>query len=274
MSHKEEMITSSTPSIKLRLRRDYPLNKPICVLVCHHWITMHLEFFDGLTKEMNKSDILVYRYDARGHGKSEGKKGYIKTIFEMVEDLKYVIDLAKKENPNLPIFLIGHSLGGQISALFVTKYPNELNGVITLAGCFRENMKIFGNVSLEKDPKLFLPIKEAFNIKDKENLDPEEIARMDPLVLVELSISIIKSVYEGINYLKKECKKLDIPIFIINGSIDNMVSEKDAIEFYMETEAKDKSLSIYSGFGHNSINEKNGNLIVNHVIEWIRYRIQ
>ena len=53
-----------------------------------------------------------------------------------------------------------------------------------------------------------------------------------------------------------------------------MVSEKDAIEFYMETEAKDKSLSIYSGFGHNSINEKNGNLIVNHVIEWIKYRLK
>ena len=97
---------------------------------------------------------------------------------------------------------------------------------------------------------------------------------MDPLALIELSISIIKSVYEGIDYLKKECKKLDIPIFIINGSVDNMVSEKDAIEFYMETEAKDKSLSIYSGFGHNSIIEKDGNIIVNHVIEWINYKLK
>ena len=102
--HKEEMIASSTPSIKLRLKRDYPSNKPKCVLVCHHGITLHLEFFDSLTKEMNNSDIIVYRFDARGHGKSEGKKGYIKTIFEMVEDLKVVIDLAKKENPNFQSF--------------------------------------------------------------------------------------------------------------------------------------------------------------------------
>ena len=43
----------------------------------HHGITLHLEFFDSLIKEMNNSDIIVYRFDARGHGKSEGKKGYI-----------------------------------------------------------------------------------------------------------------------------------------------------------------------------------------------------
>lgn len=272
--HKEEMITSSSPDIKIRLRRDYPSNEPKCVLVCHHGVTLHLEYFSTLAKEMNKSNIIVYSFDARGHGKSEGKKGYLKTIFEMVEDLKVVIDLAKKENEKLPIFLIGHSLGGLIASIFATKYQNKINGLITLAAVLRENMNVLEHFPFDKDPEIYLPLKDVFKVKDKTKLNPEDLPKMSPLVLDKLSISIIKCVYEGIDYLKKECKKLDIPIFVINGSEDNFVSVKDAIEFYMETEAKDKSLSIYSGFGHIAINEENGNLIMNHIIEWILFRVK
>ena len=123
-THELEMIESSTPSLKLNLMRDYPPEEPVAVAICHHGITLYLQYFDKVVKELNGANILVYRYDARGHGKSEGKRGYLNTMFELVEDLKVVVNLAKKENPNLPIFLIGHSMGGHTCALFGTKYPN------------------------------------------------------------------------------------------------------------------------------------------------------
>ena len=123
-THELEMIESSTPSLKLNLMRDYPPEEPVAVAICHHGITSYLQYFDKVVKELNRANILVYRYDARGHGKSEGKRGYLNTMLELVEDLKVVVNLAKKENPNLPIFLIGHSMGGHTCALFRTKYPN------------------------------------------------------------------------------------------------------------------------------------------------------
>ena len=111
-NHEEEMIQSSTPPIKLRLIRDFPDKNPKCLIVCHHGITMNLHFFDKFAKEMNASNISIYRFDARGHGKSEGKRGHSKSIFDMVEDLKIMVDLAKKRKSKFTYIYTWSFYGG------------------------------------------------------------------------------------------------------------------------------------------------------------------
>ena len=169
-NHEDEMILSSTSPIKLRLIRDFPSKEPKCLIVCHHGITMSLHFFDKFSKEMNEANIAIYRFDARGHGKSEGKRGYSKSIFDMVEDLKIIVDLAKKENPNLPIFIIGHSMGGEVSAVFGTKYPNEVKGIILAAGVLKDTMKLFGDLPIKGDPETYIHTNKAFKAKEIQSM--------------------------------------------------------------------------------------------------------
>jgi len=45
---------------------------------------MNLHFFDKFEKEMNEANVAIYRFDSRGHGKSEGKKEDSKSIFDIV----------------------------------------------------------------------------------------------------------------------------------------------------------------------------------------------
>ena len=87
-THELEMIESFTASLRLNLMRDYPSKEPVAIAICHHGITGTLKYYDKLAKELNDANILVYRYDARGHGISERKRGYLKSIFELVEILK------------------------------------------------------------------------------------------------------------------------------------------------------------------------------------------
>ena len=100
------MIESSTPSLKLNLMRDYPSKEPVAVAICHHGIISNIRFFDKVVEKLNGGNILVYRYYARGHGKSEGKRGYLKSMFELVEDLKVVVNLAKKKILIYQFFLL------------------------------------------------------------------------------------------------------------------------------------------------------------------------
>jgi alpha-beta hydrolase superfamily lysophospholipase len=54
----------------------------------------------------------IYRFDNRGHGRSDGAQSYIEDFNTYLDDADIVYKLAKKENPELPIFMFGHSMGG------------------------------------------------------------------------------------------------------------------------------------------------------------------
>lgn len=269
-NHEEEMIQSSTPPIKLRLIRDFPDKNPKCLIVCHHGITMNLHFFDKFAKEMNASNISIYRFDARGHEKSEGKRGHSKSIFDMVEDLKIMVDLAKKENPNLPIFILGHSMGGLVSASFGTKYPNEVKGIILAAAVLKDTMKLFGDLPIKGDPETYIPTNRAFKAKEIQSVSLDIMDKAYPYFIRELTISILNCFAEGIEYLAKNNKNFVVPVLIINGNADYIVDQKDAIEFYMETGNKDKSLIIFSGIGHEFWNEEKGDMVISHVLIWVQ----
>ena len=202
-THEEEMIESSTPSLKLHLIRDYPPNTPVGLVVCHHGIMVNVKFYEPFVKELNKSNIIVYRYDARGHGKSEGKRGYVKSLLEMVEDLKIMVGLAKKENPNLPVFIMGHSMGGLVSAMFASKYSNEVDGFVLGAGVLKDNNHIFGDLPLKEDPEKYIPVHEAMKAKEFTPEAQEFLCKIYPNFVSEITISIINSFGEGIEYLKK-----------------------------------------------------------------------
>ena len=272
-NHLEEMIQSSTPSIKLNLIRDYPSKEPKCLIVCHHGIMVNSKFYDKFSKEANNLNIIVYRYDARGHGKSEGKRGYVKSIFEMVEDLKIIIDLAKKENPNVPVFTMGHSMGGHVNALFGTKYPNQVKGVIIASGLLKDNFHLFGDLPLEGEHEKYIPISKALKINIDAEMVQEALIKAYPNLVSELTISIMNSFVEGFDYLKKNDKNFKDPVLILNGNADFVVNEKDAIDFYMEIENNDKSLILFSGIGHELWNEEKGDVVIPQIINWIQRRL-
>ena len=267
------MIESSTPSLKLNLMRDYPSKEPIAVAICHHGITSYLQYFDKIVKELNSANILVYRYDARGHGKSEGKRGYLKTMFELVEDLKVVVNLAKKENPNLQIFLIGHSMGGHTCALFGTKYPNEVKGIVLWAAVLKDNAHLFGELPIKEDPEKYYPLDQAFKAKEAKSLK-EILLKMYPDSLVELSVAIMNCFAEGVDYLNKNIKNFNYPVLILNGKIDFIVDQSDAINYYLDSKTDDKSLMVYSGVSHLLWDEEKGDMIPGHILNWIQHRFK
>lgn len=113
---KTEKI-SSWDGIGLYLSRDYPNASPKAIMIILHGLANHLSLYDNFVIPFLEQGIAIYRYDARGHGKSEGKRGYLNSYWEMVDDLRVIVSLVKKENPGLPVFVLGHSMGGHVAAL-------------------------------------------------------------------------------------------------------------------------------------------------------------
>lgn len=262
--------------LNLHLQKDIPASKPKAIVVISHGLASHSGVFGDFAKTMNANDIAVYRFDHRGHGKSDGRDSiHIKSYFEMVEDLRLVVQKAKSENPNTPVFVLGHSMGGHISALYGTKYPQDVNGFILAAGVLRYNQMNFGHLPRPEPAGSFV---NGFESAHKTlNLPiPDMGAGLslpnDPLMLEKFSVSFPNSFKDGIQYLKDNDDKFVAPVLLVSGDADLYVVPKDAIDFYNETNSVDKSLRLYPNIGHMLMLDNNGKMIVQDIVNWIGER--
>ncbi|MFB6349175.1 alpha/beta hydrolase [Moraxella sp. ZJ142] len=271
--------THSTHTIKtqdglnLQLNKDYPDSKLKAVLVISHGLASHSGVFADFAKTMNANGIAVYRFDHRGHGKSDGRDSiHIKSYFEMVEDLRQVVQKAKAKNPGTPVFVLGHSMGGHIAALYGTKYPDEASGFILAAGVLRYNQMNFGHLPRPEPKDSFV---NGFEVAHKTlNLPlPETGAGLslpnDPLMLEKFSVSFPNSFKEGIQYLKDHDNQFTAPVLLVSGDADLYVVPKDAIDFYNEVNSKDKNLRLYNGLGHMLMLEPKGDIVVDDIVRFI-----
>ena len=67
---------------------------------------------DYVTERLNAAGYSVYRFDHRGHGRSEGKPVYYDQWDEISNDVFDVVRLAKEEKPGKKLIVLGHSMGG------------------------------------------------------------------------------------------------------------------------------------------------------------------
>ncbi|ASK26647.1 alpha/beta hydrolase [Neisseria chenwenguii] len=264
--------------LSLFLQKDMPVGKPKAVLVISHGLASHSGVFGDMAKTMNDNGIAVYRFDHRGHGKSDGRDSiHIKSYFEMVEDLRLVVEKAKRENPNTPVFVLGHSMGGHISALYGTKYPQGADGFILAAGVLRYHQMNFGYLPRPEPKDSFVSGSVALTTLNLPMPKSDESGLSlpnDPLMLEKFSVSFANSFKEGLEYLKDNGRKFTAPVMLISGNDDLYVVPQDAIDFYNETNSADKSLVLYPNFGHLLMLEKGGQKINDDVAEWIGERVK
>lgn len=275
MNTKKEMIETHD-GLKLYLSRDCASANPKAILIILHGLANHHALYDGFVPAFTKQNITVYRYDARGHGKSEGKRGYINSYWEMAEDLRVVVSLAKQENPGVPVFVLGHSMGGHVSALYGTKYPNEVRGIILAAGVLRYNFMNFGWLPRPEAPEEYInTIDAAYGTLHLPEWKQMQMfsAEGDTDSLSEVSAAILNAFKPTIQYLKDNCRTFTNSVLLLAGNHDTSVSPQDAIDFYQQTGAKDKSLRIYAGVNHFLMNDAKGHQIAPDVISWIEDRL-
>jgi len=139
----EESMHPSFDGTLLRLRKD-KVDHPKAVVLIAHGLCEHLNRYDYVTAQLNTNGFSVYRYDQRGHGKSEGAKVFFGDFKEMAEDCNSVFNVAALENPHLKIFVLGHSMGGETVSLFGTLFPKHADGFILSGALTRYNNPLMG----------------------------------------------------------------------------------------------------------------------------------
>ncbi len=273
--------------------------KTIVVIV--HGMAEHIERYDYLATILNNKNMIVYGYEAIGHGNAitkEEEKGHWEKgdFMQNVDNIDALITYAKGEHPNVKVFLLGHSMGSFLSKQYIIKYGSHIAGVI-LSGssCTTPLMKvgaiIANMVSSKKDKlpnktldklsfggynKAFKPNKTAF---DWLSTDENEVNKYvdDPLCGFICTTGFFKEFTSSLKNLDKK-SNLDLipknlPIYLFCGSDDPVSNMSKGVETlykrYQKAGLTNVDLKIYDGMRHETLNEINKDIVIKDLISWI-----
>jgi lysophospholipase len=220
---------------------------------------------------LNEAGYSVYRFDHRGHGRSEGKDVYYEDFNEIVDDVNEAFKIVEQENLKIPKFILGHSMGGYATTLFGTKYPGRVTGIVLSGALTRYNLQLMGPLPMELDPNTYFPNA----LGDGVCSDPAVVEAYvnDSYVRKEISAALCNSLGVGVAWLIDNSDKFIDSVLIMHGENDGLVSEKDSRDLFEEISSKDKELVILPRLFHEIFNEPTKDEVIDRVLEWMNNRI-
>ncbi|KAH9913545.1 lysophospholipase [Fomitopsis serialis] len=234
------------------------------------------------TPVLANKDITVFTFDQRGFGKTaldaEHKSrdaAYGKETFEdQMRDIEFWVQHMKKEHPDLPLFLVGQSMGGGLVLSFPTqsKPPPAKESVELLTGVIGMSPLISQTAPVSRLLRKagaamalltpWLPFPAEVPPEDLSH-DPAVCNAIDPDPLIKKhgtfrGLADMLSMGEHLLYdtYKNWPKKL--PVLLLHGTQDKVTSHKASEELYGKLDAEDKKLSLYEDAYHELTNEPDG----------------
>ena len=74
--------------------------------------------------------LAAYALDLRGRGRSDGERFFIEKFSDYTGDVDQLVEIARSENPGLPVYVLGHSAGGVIASTYVFEHQDKIAGLI------------------------------------------------------------------------------------------------------------------------------------------------
>ncbi|MGI6230490.1 MAG: lysophospholipase [Tractidigestivibacter sp.] len=247
--------------------------KPRAAVVIVHGLCEHQGRYDYLTMRLNAQGYSVYRFDHRGHGKSEGTKVYYSAYDEIAKDTDVVVDRALSENPDIPVFMLGHSMGGYGAALYGHLHPKKVAGYVLSGAWTRDNGKLGQNVieqCKDMDDLDYVPNQLGDGVCSDPSVGERYMA--DPLVMKQMSVGLFRALHNGHVFMRENPQLFVDPVLILHGGADGLVSPKDSLELFDTIASKDKSLRIYSGLMHEIFNEYDKDAVIADALAWLNAR--
>ncbi|MGW8065342.1 alpha/beta hydrolase [Streptomyces ziwulingensis] len=110
--------------------REWPTGRPRYVALLVHGYGEHTGRYDEVAGVLTEHGAAVYGVDHTGHGRSDGERVLIEDFEDVVTDVHTLAERARAAHPELPLVMIGHSMGGLIASRYAQRRPGELSALV------------------------------------------------------------------------------------------------------------------------------------------------
>jgi len=248
--------------------------KGLVILV--HGIGEHIGRYDHWMKKFNQRGFAFVGFDLPGHGRSDGKKGHIRSYSQTDEMLDIVLRENSKTFPGLPIFLYGHSLGGGIVLDYLIRRDPAVKGAVVTSPYLKLAFEppkyklLLASVMESIFPSLIQP---SGLVVEHISQDGEVVSlyKSDPLVHGKISVALFNSATNAATHSLTHAENLRIPLLLLHGSDDKLTSPDGSREF--ASKCSHVTLKMWEGGYHELHNEPFKDDVFVFITDWMNSKI-
>ncbi len=203
---------------------------PRGVIVLVHGQGEHAGRYGSICRFFNENKLAVVSFDQQGHGKTAGIRGDMISVESLLDDVGLCLDEARQRYPGTPVFIYGHSLGGQeVLSFLIKRRPAGITGAVVTSPWIdlakpANFIKIWlGKLLILIAPKLTLSNDLYFPGISR---DPGEVEKYkkDPLVHGMISARAGIDLWKNARLLQNFSGAMPVPTLLMHGSGDLLTS--------------------------------------------------
>ncbi|WP_099362551.1 alpha/beta hydrolase [Fredinandcohnia onubensis] len=277
---------------------------PKGIIQIAHGMAEHIERYDLFAKALIQEGYVVYGNDHRGHGKTGKNANQVGFFAEengfdlVVEDMLQLTNIIKKDYPNKPIFLFGHSMGSFLSRRYIQTHGDQLAGVILSGtggnpgligqvgiGISKFEMKrkgkrtsssLMNKLTFGSYNKAFTPARTEFDWLTRDDSEVDKYIE-DPLCGGIFTAGFFYDLVSGVAKVNKHSanRKIpkDLPMYFLAGDKDPVGNFSKGIlqaaDMYIKLGIEDVTVKLYEDSRHEILNELNKEEVFTDVINWL-----
>jgi alpha-beta hydrolase superfamily lysophospholipase len=280
MKH-EEGTFNGADGLELFYQSWLPDGDPKATIVIVHGMGEHGGRYPHVVKALVPKGFAIYAADHRGHGRSQGKRMFVESWSDYLDDLHIFVQKVKGwggERPvqslsKRPFFLYGHSMGGNITLNTVLRHPDGYNGVIASAPAVGKLdippvLALISRALSRLAPAL--QVKANLEISDISR-DPAEAAAYanDPLVQGFGTPRFAVEIASSAEWAMAHAAEFKPPLLMVHGDGDNIVNIASSRNFFAKVIQQDKKLIEYEGGVHESHNDTHRDEVIADIEQWL-----
>ncbi len=289
---------------QLHVNRWLPDGPPKAVVQVAHGMAEHSDRYARFGERLTAAGYAVYASDHRGHGstaRASNDAGYFADdhgFDTVVDDMHLVTDHARAENPGLPVFLFGHSMGSLLSRSYVTRFGADVDGLV-LSGTAgdpgalgkvglalataqaklrgrRHPSRLMDQLTFGQYGAAFKPNRTKFDWLSRDE------AEVDKYVADERCGNVFTSGFfvdllgglgtinsdEAVSRVPK-----DLPIHLVSGSLDPVGAQGKGVQQvadqYRRLGVEEVSVKLWPDARHEVLNETNRDEVMDEVVGWL-----
>ena len=262
----------------IRYRHWQPVVEPRATVLLIHGLGEHSGRYQAVAAALTARGFAVVAPDHLGHGESPGHRVFVNHFDDYLAGVRDCRQVLAHDYPELPCFVLGHSMGGLITGRLLLEDQGQYRGALLSGPAFAASevppapVMWIGRLLAKLMPRAGMLALDGSGV----SRDAEVVAayEADPLVnhgKVTAGLGI--GLFDAMDRVMTEAGSITLPMLIMHGGADTLAAPIGSETFAAKVGATDLTLNVLPGLYHEIFNEPEGEEIIGQYADWIEARL-